>query len=57
MHVVHAPKSKEIKFTVSTPKNVPTGHTQHRSGGGKHGDRRTKRLNTRAARFNAATKE
>lgn len=57
MHVVTAPKDKTIKFTVSTPKNVPTGHTPHRSGGGKHGDRRTKRLNTRAARFNAATRD
>lgn len=56
MHVVTAPKKKEIRFTVKA-KNAPAGHQQHRSGSGSHGDRRTKRLNTRNSQFREATKE
>lgn len=58
MHTVHAPKSDRNTMTITIdPSKVARGHQPHRSGSGKHGDRRSKRLKTRRAQFCAATKE
>lgn len=56
MHQTHAPKSDRMTLTIKTP-TVGKGHQPHRSGSGKHGDRRLKRQKTRRARFCAATQE
>lgn len=57
MHTVHAPKSKVIKFTVGTPKNVPTGHQPHRSGSGPHTNNKAKRQRTRNSQFRVAIRD
>jgi hypothetical protein len=45
---VTMPKSTSNVLVIPTP--VPaTGHKPHRSGAGKHGDRRTRRQRTRSA--------
>lgn len=49
MKTVTMPKKDSNVLTIPTP-TARTGHQPHRSGSGKHGDRRLKRLKTRATR-------
>jgi hypothetical protein len=43
-----------LKLNVRPVWEAAKGHQNHRSGAGHHGDRRTKRLKTRAAQIKAA---
>lgn len=55
MHTPTAPKKRNITFTVTTDlSKVARGHTQHRSGAGKHKHKCANRLGTRNARNRAA---
>lgn len=49
--------SERIKLNVKKQWEVGQGHAPHRSGAGQHQDKRTKRLNTRAARNRKAMEE
>ena len=50
--------AKNIRMVIRIAVNeVAIGHRQHASGGGAHGDKRTKRHKTRGNRNRAAVKE
>jgi hypothetical protein len=49
MKAVQTPKRLENVLTIETPKNVSKGHQPHRSGAGRHKDRRLSRQRTRQA--------
>lgn len=48
MKTVHMPKKASNVLVIVTPAPA-TGHKPHRSGAGKHGDKRTRRQRTRSA--------
>lgn len=54
MHNVTAPKNTRVMTISGKAPTVGKGHQPHRGGGGKHGDRRLKRLNTRDSQFREA---
>jgi hypothetical protein len=55
MKTVHAPKADNNTLTIVVdPTKVSRGHFAHRSGAGKHQDKRTKRGRTRGAAFRRA---
>jgi hypothetical protein len=51
-------KKPKVSFTIPfDPSKVARGHRPHRSGAGKHADKRTKRLRTRGTKDRAAIRE